>query len=49
MFSLLAYLIDLGHIIGSVLALGTEPREPFEPNVISADASLMNWVLYLLK
>ncbi len=49
MFSSLAYLIDLGHIIGSVLALGTEPREPFEPNVITADASLMNWVLYLPK
>ncbi|KAK9244204.1 hypothetical protein V1506DRAFT_461529 [Lipomyces tetrasporus] len=48
-FSSFAYLIDLGHILGSLLALGTEPGEPFEPAVISADASLMNWALYLPK
>jgi hypothetical protein len=48
-FSSFTYLIDLGKIIGPVLALGTEPREPFEPGVINADASLMNWGLYLPK
>lgn len=49
MFSSFAYLIDLGHIIGVVLALGTEPSEPFDPEIVSADASLMNWALYLPK
>lgn len=49
MFSSFTYLIDLGHILGAVLALGTEPGEPFEPEIISADASLMNWALYLPK
>ena len=48
-FSSFAYLIDLGHIIGVILALGTEPGDPFDPEIISADTSLMNWALYLPK
>lgn len=48
-FSSFAYLIDIGHIIGVILALGTEPGDPFDPEIISADASLMNWALYLPK
>lgn len=49
MFSSFAYLIDLGHIIGVILALGTESGDPFDPKVISAEASLLNWALYLPK
>lgn len=48
-FSSFAYLVDLGHIIGAILALGTEPRDTFERDVISADARLMNWIMYLPK
>ena len=48
-FSSFTYLIDLGHILGVVLKLGTEPGEPFDPDIISADISLMNWALYLPK
>jgi hypothetical protein len=46
-FSSFAYLIDLGHMIGLILSLGRDFREPFEPNVISADVRLTNWALYL--
>lgn len=48
-FSSFTYLIDLGQILGNLLALGTEPGEPFEPDVVAADAALMNWCLYLPK
>ena len=48
-FSSFAYLVDVGHIVGTILALGTEPRGAFEPDVVSADARLMNWILYLPK
>ncbi|OBT42480.1 hypothetical protein VE00_07952 [Pseudogymnoascus sp. WSF 3629] len=48
-FSSCAYLVDLGHIAGSILALGTEPQGTFEPAVVSADAKLMNWFMYLPK
>jgi hypothetical protein len=48
-FSSFAYLIDVGHIVGSILALGTEPRGAFEPDVVSADARLINWIMYLPK
>ncbi|OBT83311.1 hypothetical protein VE02_07963 [Pseudogymnoascus sp. 03VT05] len=48
-FSSCAYLVDLGHIAGSILALGTETQGTFEPAVISADAKLMNWFMYLPK
>lgn len=48
-FSSFAYLVDVGHIVGTILALGTEPRGPFEPDVVSADARLMNWIMYLPK
>ena len=46
-FSSFAYLIDLSHSLGVILALGTEPGEPFEPDVVAADAILINWGLYL--
>lgn len=46
-FSSFAYLIDLSHSLGVILALGTEPGEPFEPGVVAADAILINWGLYL--
>lgn len=48
-FSSFAYLVDMGHIVGTVLALGTEPGSAFEPDVVSADARLMNWIMYLPK
>ncbi len=48
-FSSFTYLIDLGHTLGAVLALDIELSELFERDVISADASLMNWSLYLPK
>lgn len=48
-FSSFTYLIDLGQILGSLLSLGTEAGEPFEPGAVAADASLMNWLLYLPK
>jgi hypothetical protein len=48
-FSSFAYLIDLAHISGLVLALGTTFRDSFDPDVVSVDASLMNWGLYLPK
>lgn len=48
-FSSFAYLVDVGHIVGAVLALGTEPGGAFEPDVVSADARLMNWIMYLPK
>lgn len=40
-------MIDLAHIAGTIIALGSEPRGTFEPDVISADAKLMNWIMYL--
>lgn len=49
MFSSFTYLIDLSNIIGLIVALGTDLSGPFEPDVISADAALMNWTLYLPK
>ncbi|KFY14410.1 hypothetical protein V492_02632 [Pseudogymnoascus sp. VKM F-4246] len=48
-FSSFAYLVDVGHIVGAVLALGTKPGSAFEPDVVSADARLMNWIMYLPK
>ncbi|KFY69115.1 hypothetical protein V496_00494 [Pseudogymnoascus sp. VKM F-4515 (FW-2607)] len=48
-FSSSAYVIDLAHVSGTILALGSEPRGTFEPDVISADAKLMNWIMYLPK
>lgn len=48
-FSSFTYLIDLGQILGGLLALGTAPGEPLEPDAVAADASLMNWLLYLPK
>lgn len=48
-FSSFAYLIDLGHAIGVILGVGTEPGEPFDPYVTAADAILINWDLYLPK
>lgn len=48
-FSSFTYLIDLGQILGSLLSLGTEAGELFEPGAVAADASLMNWLLYLPK
>lgn len=29
--------------------LGTEPGEPFDREAVAADATLMNWFLYLPK
>ncbi|KAI9679757.1 MAG: hypothetical protein M1817_004771 [Caeruleum heppii] len=45
-FSSFTYLIDLGSIIGAVLAVGTDPGEPFDSSVVSADANLINWAMY---
>ena len=41
-FSSFAYLIDLAHICGLVLALGTTFRDPFDPEVVSVDERLLN-------
>ncbi|KIN00207.1 hypothetical protein OIDMADRAFT_164438 [Oidiodendron maius Zn] len=48
-FSSFTYLIALGQILGGLLALGTALGEPLEPDAVAADASLMNWLLYLPK
>jgi hypothetical protein len=42
-------LVDLGHVVGAVISLGSEPRGAFEPELVSADARLMNWIMYLPK
>lgn len=46
-FSSFAYLIDLGHITESTMALEVDVDNPFEPDLIAADTRLVNWVLHL--
>jgi hypothetical protein len=46
-FSSFAYLIDLGHITESTMALDVETDNPVAPDLIAADTRLVNWALHL--
>jgi hypothetical protein len=48
-FSSFAYLVDVARIMGCVLSVRSELREPFDSLVSNADARMVNWGLHLPK
>jgi hypothetical protein len=48
-FSSFAYLIDVGRILSSTIAITQLVKDPTDQKLDAADAKIVNWFLYLPK